>query len=69
MCMLGCSPLYGQSLLGIVVPPIIIPIRDCLFQGGHPDACMHREYLNNTMEYDVIECNAMQYNVTSCNTV
>ena len=30
------SPLYEQSLIGIIVPPIVIPIEDCQYKGEHP---------------------------------
>ena len=25
----GCSPLYEQSLLGIIVPPSMMPVKGC----------------------------------------
>ena len=41
---LGCSPFSEQSLIGIIVPPMMIPIKDCCFRGNIPRL---RGYLNS----------------------
>ena len=33
---LGCSPFYEQSFIGIIVPPIGLPIEDCVYKWRHP---------------------------------
>ena len=34
---LGCSSFYEKSLIGARVHPIIIPIKDCEYEGEHPN--------------------------------
>ena len=35
--MLECSPLDYSTLLGVIVPPIRIPVKDCEYKGEHPN--------------------------------
>ena len=39
---MGCSPLYEQSLIGIIVPPAITPMKDFAYKREYPKVLLSR---------------------------